>query len=140
MTGEFKDYNEFLAKVRPPAPMSDAAIDSEVVAKIRADFFAAVKQAFEPHLSYLALDTATHEDWVASPTQFGVPSTDISSELVLHTSTERPVQVIASAFQTREHSIETVRFMVVPLNKYGNAVLRSLHVPDDAFGDATFRR
>ena len=138
--GEIQNYNQFLAQVTPPKPMPGAAIDSAEVTQVRNEFFASIKQAFEPHLSYLALDTATHEDWVASPARYGAPSTDISSELVLHNSNERPVQVIASAFQTREHSIETVRFMVVPLNKFGNAVLHSLRGPDDAFGAATFRR
>lgn len=139
MSGEIEDFNLFLQKVKTPAPMLDVSIDSPEVQKARDAFFADIKQAFEPHLSYLALDSATHVNQVTSPANGGETPADVSQELTLHDSDEQAIQMIASTFQTREHSVETVRFMIVPLNKFGNAALQSLRGPDEAFGDATFR-
>lgn len=49
-------------------------------------------------------------------------------------------QPIAFALQTREGSLDTVRFGVYPINHVGRRVLLALEQADDNFGNVTFHR
>lgn len=129
-----ESYNEFTTnrKIHIPKPLHGETLSSPSAQEVRDHFFNDIKTVFEPHFSALAINAAFYVKRMTSGSE---KEAELSDELQINKR-----QPIAFALQTREGSLDTVRFGVYPINHVGRRVLLALEQADDNFGNVTFHR